>query len=254
MSKLIDLLERAGQQLPAPMGFAAGRQKTAPPILLIGRVIPESLAKSPTLADADVDAFLVADGPALEALANVLEDRVWGVRASAFTAAYAQELAGKGCDYVVFESFETEASVLTQQQELGTIVTFTDEHDDETVRALADLPTDAALFGPGIREQPLTVKTAMALQKVLGALDKPMMAEAPDGIAQPDIELLRDIGVAGLIVDVDTKGDLDKVSGIRRDIESLPKPRGPRGSRDALVPQASPFGASEPAIDDDEDY
>ena len=254
MSKLVELLEKAGQQIPEPMGFgsAARRQKATPAIVLVARVLPEKLAKSPGLVEADADAFLVADDPAMTKVTATLKGLVWGVRSSEFTAAHAAELASGGCDYVVFESMKTEASLLTQHEELEAVVTVTGDHDEETVRALCDLPVGAALFGPGIRDLPMTVQTAKALQMVLGVLDKPLMAEAPEGMAQQDLKLLRDIGVAGLIVDLDTPDDVDKLAKIKGDIETLPRPRPRRGGRDALIPQTGPVGATE-SLDDDDD-
>ena len=257
MSKLIDMLEKAGQQLPGPMGFGPATERGAErnQIVLLARVLSDVLAKDRSLTEAQADAFLVGGNlDEAEEVANALGDHTWGFRNTGLTAADASKLAESGCDFVVFESFESEAAVLNIE-DLGVVVTVDADMDDETVHSLGALPVGAALVSPSLRELPLTVQTAANIQKLARLVGKPTIVEAPEGIGGQDIEVLRNIGVAGLIVDLDDTGDLDRIAKTREAIAKLPKrlPKSPR--RDALLPQVgftADAGADEP--DDDEDF
>jgi hypothetical protein len=259
MSKLVDLLDKAGEQQPAPMGFgpASERAQPAPQLILLARVLSDEIIKDPSLGEVDVDSFLVAlhseDAATIDAIAATFGERPWGVRLSEFSAAQASLLQGKGCDFIVFESMATQASVL-DEEDLSAIMTMTADTDEETARALNQLPLDAVLYGPSLRQLPLSVETAVEIQKVLGRLEKPLIVEAPEGIGERDLELLRNMGVAGLILDLDTKDDIDRMAKMRRAIEELPRRDPKTAHRDAVLPQlaAEPeASAAAPGEDDD---
>jgi hypothetical protein len=241
------------------MGFGppAGQDRHGSQIILVARVLSDELAANPGLGDADADAFLVApksaDDATIDAIAASFEKSPWGVRLSEFSAAQASQLAAKGADFIVFESMSTQASVLNVE-DLGVIATIEASMGDEAIRALSELPLDAALFSPSLRELPLSFETAIDLQKVLGLLNKPLIVEAPDGIEQRDIELLRNIGVSGLILDLHTKDDIDRIATTQKAIDGLPRPKSGRTHGDALVPHvAAGPAASAPTPDEDDD-
>ena len=265
MSKLIDLLEKAGQQVPARMGFGppVGQDRHGSQIILVARVLSDNLAANPGLGEANADAFLVgpnsADDATIDVIAATFEKRTWGVRLSEFSAAQAGRLAAKGSDFIVFESMSTQASVLNEE-DLGVIATLDASMGDEAIRALSELPLGAALFKPSLSELPLSFETAIDLQKVLGVLSRPLIVEAPAGIEQREIELLKNIGVSGLVLDLDTKDDIDRIAKTQKAIEGLPRPKSRRTLGDALVPTAAaePVGGiaapEEDEYDDEEDF
>lgn len=259
MSKLIDMLEKAGQQLPGPMGFgpATGKSAERNQIVLLARVLSDVLAKDRSLTKAEADAFLVGGNlDEADEFDNALGDRTWGFRNTGLTAADASKLAESGCDFVVFESFESEAAVLNIE-DLGLVATVDADMDEEAVHSLGALPISAALRSPSLRELPLTVQTAADIQKLARLVGKPTLVEAPEGIGRQDIEVLRNIGVAGLIIDLDRPADVDRISETREAIAKLPKrlPKSPRS--DALLPQVgftADAGADADEPDDDEDF
>lgn len=254
MSKFIDALTKAGQKSPAPMGFgpASGRDEGNPQIVLAARLLVGKVAKSPRLTEARADAFLLAGNPT-DPVAKALKDRVWGVRAERWSADEGRGLIDGGCDFVVFESMDTEAGLLNEE-DLGVVITVNPEMGEEAVRALSELPVDGILFSPALRELPLTVGTAAEIQKVLGLVDKPLIVEAPEGIGSGDIELLRNLGVAGLFVDLDDMDHMDRVAGIKADIQRLPKPKAGRRERNALVPSTAGQEEAHDHPVDDDDY
>lgn len=259
MSRLIDMLERSGERAAAPLGFgsASARQAAAPQVLLIARVLSEKLKEDPALAEADADAFLVGarstDDSTLDMIGQTLEKRVWGVRLPEFTAAQAKALKDKGCDFIVFESMDTEAAVLNEES-LGVIVTASHDVGDEVARAMRGLPLDGVLYSPSLRSFPLTVQALVDIRKVLGLLGGPFVVEAPNGIASGDIEALRNLGIAGLVSDLDAAGDLEKLAKLRTDIAKLPRRRPKRERQTVVLPQTpSPAAQPEPAPDEEDD-
>ena len=254
MSKLIDMLEKAGRQLSGPMGFrpAAGRGAPASQIVLLAGVLPEALAKDRSIAEAEADAFLLDAGPdVVEEAAKALGSRVWGLRSANLTAAGASKLAESDCDFVVFESLESEASALNVE-DLGMVAALDGDVDEETVRSLGALPVDAALLRPSLRGLPLTVRAAAGIQKLARLVGKPAVVEAPDGIERQDIEALAVIGVAGLIVDVENAAGLDRIAETKEAIARLPRRRPESSRRDALLPPIGDAGVYADELDDED--
>ena len=259
MSRFIEALSEVGQQSPASMGFGpASKSRSAPPqIMLVARVLTEDLEKDASLAEANVDAFLLgppsAEGRQLDAAAKKIGKRPWGVRLDKFSAKQVSRLIKKGCDFIVFESMDTDAAVLNEE-DLGTVVTLSHELGEEVIRSICELPVDAALFSPAQRTLPLTIDGLAKIQLVRGLTDKPFIVEAPEGLGQVDLEALRNQGIAAIIVDAPP---LDRVAKVREAIDSLPPRKSGPSQRDALIPYAAAGQGSDvdiPDEGDDEDY
>ena len=249
MSRFIELLEKVGETAPAPLGFAAatGRAAAAPQIVLAARVLAGDLTDGPEVAAADAAALLVeTEYPLPDAAAEALKDRLWGVRLtpspSAYTVEQVEALVEQGCDFVVFESMDTEAAVLNDD-DLGKIVTLDADVDEEVGRAVADLPFDAVLFRPGVGKGRLALSDLVAVQRVRRLAGQPFVVEAPEGLEKADVEAMRNLGVEGLIVDVPPAARAEKTAAA---IRSLRKRPSRRRRSDALVPGAS--------IEDDDDH
>ena len=248
MSTFIELLEKVGETAPAPLGFAAatGRDAAAPQIVLAARVLADQLSERPEVAAADAAALLVeTEYPLPDTAAGALKDRLWGVRLtpspSAYTVEQVEALVERGCDFVVFESMDTEAAVLNDD-DLGKVVTLDAAVDEEAARAIADLPFDAVLFRPGVGSSPLTLSDLVALQRVRRLAGQPFVVEASEGLEQADVEAMRNLGVEGLIVNVPP---LERAAETAAAISSLRKRPARRRRSNALVPGAS--------IEDDDD-
>ncbi len=244
MSRLIDIIEKAGQQSAPPLGFgaAAGRDRAAPDMVLIesvggGRIDEEAAASSPA------DAIMVEGPGAIEGLG----DTIWGVRASGFTLEQSTDLVDKGCDFVVFESLDTHAALLNDE-DLGVIAAAPADMDEESARALVDLPVDGVLFTPPLRDLPLTMQALMRVQALRGLTDKPLLVEAPDGLDSAALESLRLVGVNALIVHHDS----NSAASARESLLSLPRRKERPKHRSALVPHP-PSQGPPPAYDEDED-
>ena len=257
MSKFVELLNKVGLQSHTPMGFGedatSGRQPT-PEIVLVARILPSSVVKIPNLADSEADAYSLGadlmDKKAIDSTAKALKDQVWGMRDfGQLSLASGQELAKKGCDFVVLTSWDTEACLLNEEDLglIGTVrVTTTEKEgryygvpamEEHAIHALSAL-THGLVLMPALRDLPLSVETAVDIQRILSVVDKPFIVEAPEGIGSGDIELLRNMGVAGIFVDLDGPEDLERISEVKKAIDALPRRRERRENRDALLPQS----------------
>ena len=250
MSRFIELLEKVGETAPSPLGFAAatGRDDAAPQMALVARVAADDLASDQGLAEADAAALLVeTEFPLPDAAAAALKDRVWGVRLVPSPAGYTVEqveaLVEQGCDFVVFESMDSAAAVLNDE-ELGRVVVLDADADEETSRAVAGLPFDAVFMGLNATNRPMTLGDLVDIQKVRQRAGQPFLVEAPAGLEPADIEALRNLGVDGLLVSVPP---LERAAETRDAIRSLRKRPSRRQRSNALVPGAS-------IEDDDHDH
>lgn len=259
MSKFIDMLEKVGQLAPTPMGFGAAtrRNNAAPQMAVVGLVRPQSARD---VSDAQVDAFLVSldswDEGLLEQASDALGERLWGARVSGLSKEQAASLKEKGCDFIVFDAEGTAAAVLNDE-EMGKVLAIGGALDEETARAIQDMPIDAVLFTPGKEMVPLTVQRLIDIQQVRCMVDKSFLMAAPAALTPDDLEGLRNAGITGLLVEVPSA---DAVAGLKQSIEGLPR-RKPRSvSREAIAPRA-PVGfdtarreEEEEEDDDEEDF
>ena len=242
MSKLIETLERTADYTATPIGFgAASRQQDTPASMaLIGMVSSENLAKRPKLAEAPVDAILVSVKPrglrALNKLADSpLADRLWGVHLTETDDTQAKEIKKKGCDFILFNPDSTPASLLNDA-DLGMLMSVGPDLSEDAARAIQDLPIDAALYLPEQDLLPLTVQKLIDIQVVRGLLDKPFLLATPASMEPPDLEALRNAGIAGLALDLSSTQDIART---KKAIANLPRRKPTPTSRHVVAPQAS---------------
>lgn len=244
MSKLIDMLAKAGQQTPSAMGFSPpdNQDLGGSQIVLVVRLLADNLsANLPLVNKTNADAVMVnlnsADFETIDKTLATLKTSPWGVSSNNLTACEAKKLVEKGSDYIVFQSMSTQASLLNEE-DLGVITTVTPDISEETMRALSELPIDAIMFSPDLENLPLTFEEVIDLQKVLGLLNKPLLVGISNKADCNDIELLRNIGVAGLILDLNTETDISKIATIRKTIDCLPNSKSRWLHGGTLIPSA----------------
>ena len=241
------------------MGFnpASSGQQSNPDMVLVARGLPDETGKKAKLVTDAADAFLEGPGSVdkldVKDVAKRMEKHVWGVRAAEFDADQVRHLVDGGCDFIVFESMSTEAAVLNQE-EPAIVATVSSDLGEQAIRAINDLQVDAVLFSPPQRDLPLTVEKLIDIQLVLGMVEMPFLIEAPLGMGAADLEVLRNLGVAGVIVDASPP---EKIVELRSAIDGLPR-RKPRPGRDDAVVPRQVFEAGhdthEPPDEDDDEY
>ena len=255
MSKLIETLERTTDYTSTPLGFgAASRNQDSPASMaLIGMVSSEDLAKRPKLAEAPVDAILVSVKPwGLRALSKLtkspLADRLWGVHLTETDGTQAKEIKKKGCDFILFNPDSTPASLLNDH-DLGMLIPVGPDLSEDAARAIQDLPIDAVLFLPEQDLLPLTVQKLIDIQVVRGLLDKPFLLAVPANLEPADLESLRNLGIAGLALDLSSTQDIART---KKAIANLPRRKSTPTSSHVVAPQAS-HGLGHPDHDGDEE-
>ncbi|MBM3934783.1 MAG: hypothetical protein FJ319_10870 [SAR202 cluster bacterium] len=256
MSKLIEKLSKVGQGQVQAMGFASSSRKSEanPHMLLIGKITPDAAA-DPGLAGARVDAFLLAldawDEQAVTGIAGKLEDRVWGIRMSAVTSQQAKKVGDFGGDFIVFDADPTESSVLDEEK-LGKFVTITDDMDDDVGRIVNALPIDGAYFSSNEDLQAMTVGKLINIGLVSGVLSGPVLMPVPGDLSTKDLEGLRSVGVAGVVVDLASSSDVAEIKAAIAEMSA--KRPAKRKGRNALVPSlASAAAAPSPRRREGED-
>lgn len=261
MSKLIDKLEKMGEQAPSPLGFgaAARRNNLASQIMLIGRTTPDALAQDAGLSEAQVDAIMVLmdswEEDAVNRAADSLHDKLWGLRLSAVSAEQAALLKEKGCDFVAFEPRNTAAAVLNDE-DLGKLIVLDGHLDENTARAIHTLPIDGTLYSPASGLQGLTVQQLIEIQQARSMVDKPFLIESPVDLGTSELQAIRNAEIAALVVDLSS---LEAVAKLKEAISNLPRRKPRSRSREAAVPHVHvgfglPGQDGEQEEEEEEDY
>ena len=240
MSRFIKKLETVGQANPAPLGFGTRAQRESnPTMLVVGTLTVKQLGEVSSLANSQVDAFLVkAEASELDALAEVsapLEGLLWGVRISQVDAKEAEMLKEKGCDFLVFDAEGTSADVL-QDQELGKVLTIDMNLEEDAARAIEDLPVDAFFLVPPKDLFPLTVQRLLNLQSIRSMIAKPCLMEISGPPGGKGLQGLRDAAVDGVVM-VLPKGQSKAIKEVRQGIDSMPQRKPKIEQREAVVPR-----------------
>ena len=258
MSRLIDELKKLAQVTPPPMGFRTSRKvEVTPKILIIA-----SLDISPPVADAPVDSIDGADAlllhsdksnmtaKAIQKIVEPLPNIPWGVYLEDNDDKQAAAPIEAGCDFVVF-SPASRLSSITYNGKVGKVLQAESSMDDGLLRAVNDLPVDALLvIDTSEASGALVWHQLMILQHLGNLISKPLIVPVPASITEVELKVLCEIGIDGVMVEVDTTktGELKK---LRQAISKLP-PRSARrrGRVDVLLPRA---GGEAPAIAPDEE-
>ena len=248
MSKLTDLLDKTQTASPG-IGFAASRQAAASPeIALIGRVTAAELSEDAALADAPADALLVtldaSDGAAVKRVSDALDGKLWGARVGSASADDAQALKDAGCDFIVFDAEDTAAAVLNDDA-LGKViaVNFDDpDFDEDAAKTIRTLDIDCALLTPPDGILPLTVQKLLSVQAMRAVVRVRSIMNAPAELGKPELETLRNAGIAAIAVSLADAGD--DLRRVKDDIAALPRRRTQRSGGRADTPNLGFGGAS----------
>jgi hypothetical protein len=255
MSKFIDALSGVGQKPISPMGFrnSTTDHPDTSQLIVVSSVSDKFISKNSSLVKKPFDALLISIGNQKpDYIPSKSEKIIWGARSREFTAQKASNLAKNGCDFIVFESLQTHASLLNND-DLGIVATLKPEMSDETIRSIADLQIDAVLYHLPVIEKPVTIEVASAIQRVLNLIDKPMLLEITNMVDSSEIELIRNMGVSGISVNVNSQKSIKELSKIRDAIGNLPKPKVKQIDRDAILPnEQSPIENNEHDVYDDD--
>ncbi len=227
MSKLIELIERLGQQSAQPIGFGAltGRVESPPAMALIGSTAASESASliASGLPDG-VDAIVFSDSDARAVLdaagSGIQESTVWGATVGSLSNDDLNALIEAGCDYVLVEA--SAPAGVVGHPDLGTIVTTGEPVDRLTGAALRSLKVDGSLNTSGTGTGGMNFGTLVNVVKVGASIGGVMLVQAREAVSGADLMALRDAGVDGLVVPLE---DEALVKQLVESIRELPPRR-----------------------------
>lgn len=241
MGELLDRLERASKGAVQPLGFgaAAKREKVAP-ILLIGAVDAGDAAQAKLALDAGIDGVIVKD-----AAVSAVDMSIKGVKGivAGIWRDQAAESDPEGADFQVFSSDATPIGALGGEKRTN-IMQVVPEWEDSQLRTLELLPVDGFLVSLKDSSS-LTVSQLMRLARVRGVTSRWLLAHLADLPTKGEIEQLREVGVAAIVVDLAGRS-LDDLTACRDMLLELPR-EGKRRDRSRYVASLGSGGFQAPA-------
>ncbi len=254
MSKFIEKLKKVGEVGPSRLGFGVGlNQESNPNILLIGSASLKGLIKKQSLRKSPVDAFMVSVGrdDSLADVGNALESLLWGVKPDLESCAQAfEQVNNAGGDFIVFNAEGAPVEILADEN-LGKVIIIAEKLDEDTARGIDDLPIDVVLFSSLQDMLPLTVERLIGIQASRSLVAKYVLLEAPGVLESKELVALRDMGIDGLVVDLEAINTTG-LKKLRSDIGEMPRKRARQEKVGALLPRAG-FGTARPGPDREEE-
>lgn len=259
MSKLLDLLERISDGAPAPLGFGAARSNSVPGLALVGRAARPAAGRRPNgVPDAgpSLDAVIVDDATGadyLKQLGELLGDLPWGPGLASLDEGDAQDCQSGGADLVAFTLESSASGATSGQDDLARFVAVPSDLSDRQLRAVASLPVDGFILDMSSVSGPWTLHDVVAVGSLTRRTDKHVLLQVSAPPAGKELEALRDMGVAGLILDLSAVGS-DDLSGLKSAVQDMPRPRSRRRDRiRATVPGSGYTPSAPPRREDDGD-
>ena len=238
------------------MGFGArARVEKMPSMALVGLVSKAHAEGASLLAKVGAEAALIKEGSrktVLKDIAKHLGKVPWGVDVEGLTEETAKSLADQGCDFFAFNPSQASLGALSDEGP-AYFMRINGDLEERSLRAIEDMPVDAVILSMETLEPPLNLDHLMAIGSVGCMFTKYFLVKVPGSVGAGDLRGLRDIGVDGIVVDVNTVSE-ESLQGIRNNLMGLPRQRKPRGGKsDAVLPRSAYRTASLPRREDDDD-
>jgi len=243
MSKLSKKIRAVSRAEPAAIGFTSvttqGRQNS----LLCGVRLRDPAAAAGA-ADKGADFVILEDVTRSKVKGVAKVDASVGV-AGGFDDDALEALVKAGVDFIVLSGPGADASPLADES-VGRVMALDGDLDDTYLRLLGDLGLDALVIAAP--ETPLTVERLLAVRRISSLARTPLLANAKADVDAKSLKLLRDSGVAGVLLD-----DTGKLAALKKRIAALP-PRGHRkeSHSDAVIPAQASSGEHDHDEEDDD--
>ena len=105
--------------------------------------------------------------------------------------------------------------------------------EESQIRGLEDLPVDAILLQKPSLEGPLSLSHLLAISNIRSAVSRYLLLEWSEALTSRELEHLRDLGVDGLVVDME-QAEAQVIATLRERIDQLP-PRKPKGEQRSVA-------------------
>lgn len=130
-------------------------------------------------------------------------------------------MACTGGDFVVLSLGDDFGDTLVDGN-MDVVLTLEAGTSDEVMRSIEALPVDAVSME--VPSSPSSLEDLLPLYRAARATRKPLLAQVPVGLEQPELAAIRDAGVDALVVEV-AKDNVDALSALRDQIAGLPPKR-----------------------------
>jgi hypothetical protein len=258
MSRLVEKLTKQTKAEPQPMGFMlmskAKVEKTQ--MLLIAELAAENwdmLADKLKAVDALLlDVAKVDDLAIVEKACQVKEGAPAGGWLKSSAAAVLKKALNTECDFMAFSP--AAPVTLTRKEKLGRIMEIDVNLTEGLLRAVGDLPLDAVITTGKASELALTMNRLMNIQRLVNAVNKPLLVGIPDNLSGPELQSLWDMGVGGVVVEVSDEKSAGNLAELRAAIDKLEAPAFRKKSKAmAILPRASVESAAPSKHEEEEE-
>jgi len=256
MSKFLDQMEKIRNGVPIPMGFgAAARAEKVPGMALVGLISRDHAAGVATVAELAPDAALLAglSGPsALKELGESIPAVPWGGWVRSLTEAEAQAYRDSGCDLLAFPLPDTSVSAIASD-EVARVLCIDPSIEERELRAVETLPVDVLLLPMREVSGPWTLRDLATVGAVSRRVSKYVLLEIPLPPSPKELEVLRDVGVHGLVLDVGAVSP-EALAELKNALLEMPRQKPPRAGRaNALLPSSAFSVPPQPTRKEDEE-
>jgi len=248
MSKLADRIRKASRPEPPPIGFGApASARKNPSLLTIVRLSPGEAGKAGEAAAKGADVVIIdgADAGKVRDAVSKGGDVCIGARPPHADRKSVAALRESGADFAVLEAESAMAEAMLEEK-IGYVLDHRGGADDTGLRLLGELGLDAIIIPPP--PERLTLQELLKLRRVAALTRTPLLTSVKPEAEAGYLHVLRDSGVAGVIVDWSAAG---RLSDLKARIESLP-PRGRRREErvEAVLPVTPPSHDEEEEFED----
>ena len=232
------------------MGFGASPRNDPPArsMLIIGETTVTKLSRLSKANKSKLDALLIkikpGDEDKISSKTKSLDGIIWGASASKFDNNI-DKLKQAGCDFIVFDSNLTLASVINDP-DLAKFLNVSEDITDSSASAIHELPIDGTVFSPK-SSSPLTVDDIIHIQKIGGMLGKIFVIEIDETINLDDVEAIRETGTH--ILKLDASGSY--VGELAQYLDNLPTKRDRRKNKTDIIPQIPAGPSFSSGLEDD---
>ncbi len=237
MSKLLDRLDRLARGAPRTIGFSPKAPQESIPTLALLAWLGD--ASKPSVAEAasdKVDAFIVSEsvfqGGKSGKRSKIKEGTILGVAVERPDRERVEASKGNGSDFIVFGLEGTPVDLL-EDGDVARLLRVSSDLEESQIRGLEDLPVDAFLLQRPSLEGPLSLSHLLAISNIRSAVSRYLLLEWNEALTSRELEHLRDLGVDGLVVNME-QAETPVIATLRERIDQLP-PRKPKGEQRSVV-------------------
>lgn len=251
MSKFVDKLQRLSKTSTSPIGFGSSvSESKGPRMLLIAALSRLDDKEADVITNGSVDAGLILNHDfsvkVVRQMVEAAAEVPVGVLMKDAAEEKVNELAGSGCDFVVF-STKMPATTLYEEG-IGKFLVVEPRLDSGLVKAINNLDVDGVFLSHG-EESFLTVEYLLVCQRFSELLDKPFMVILPSLVNSSVLSDLWEVGVSGITISAEQPSEA--FVELRKLIEDLPKEaRRKRAKSGVILPH---YGGGIPVEEEEEE-